>query len=1111
MKKINVVCGNNFNDVNVMALSFVDKTKKNIIIVPDRSSLIMEKTIFNSLGITACFNIDVMGISRFAKKIFAKAKKEFNLVSKTESVLLIRKALKNKQKNLKVFKGEINSGLCNEVFENISQLFSNNITSQMLECGKEKLSKGLAQRLEDLNILKEEYSSLLGENVDSTKMLEILDDYIKKEEFEDTNIFFLNYDSLTEQGYQILESLSQTKANLFIGAILPENQKNKFVFENDIFFKLNEMQNKKLVEIEKINASCSLKSFSGHINRNLFALNPEKFPIKNSFFELRECAGLNEEILEVAREINYLLLSGKCKYQNIAVACGDLATASPLIERVFSEFGFSFFIDKSFDIKQTQTFDFLMSVLACFQYNFNTLQVEKLMLNDMCELNVNQKSLFYRMLEKYNFHGDSLFHSTQNKFPFDDNLAEFDAIKDEIFSKLKTLKQKLKKAETVQNYCDFVLEIIQVFNLEEKTEKLLENFVKTKNILLEKVYVQVLDKTKEALASLNFVLGEEKVGFEEFLDLFGSLFESMEISTVPISVDSIFVADATDGFFEEVEHLFVIGANQSILPRSINDSSILNDSILEKISSVAKINPTVKMINRRNRFKLLCLFQLARTKIFMTYSTIDKTGKKLLLATFASDLEKIFGSKENYELADEDEKTAFEFAKKMGNLSLARREIFRHKESKSKKEQELYNALFQQVNTKDIDFSYLDNYSLSESAENLFFKKNKTSVSQVEKYYECPFKNFANNVLKIRSDDNFQLQNFDNGNILHKVAEEFLDKHNGYITALKTLKENLERQNILSNERIEDKFLLEQIKFNKLAENVWNGLSQKIEQIVEEIFSRIENLDKFYKLKIKENKDIKHLLKRESVRFCCHLFLTQTISKFKPEFTEARFGSQKFPAYKFKVRDKEINLVGVVDRIDTYQDMFIVMDYKSGGKANGSLGEIYYAEKIQIFVYLYVLEKILNKRGCGAYYFPVKNMYEEDNAKNYLLLGQSLLDEQFLNAMDDTISFEDPSSRIFKCKISTSKKNIENGKKEYSKSYAVEQDALDSIKNYSMLVVKKSIEEMLDKNILPCPFGNACSFCDFNAFCGKNKKTIKRNKPAKIKKEFFTKIKFEEN
>ena len=87
MKEIKLIVADNFQDMNAGVISKInvkDLSFKNLVIVPDRFSLLAEKLIFKTLNIKAYFNIEVMGISDLANMVFKKLGLNIQFVTKEE-------------------------------------------------------------------------------------------------------------------------------------------------------------------------------------------------------------------------------------------------------------------------------------------------------------------------------------------------------------------------------------------------------------------------------------------------------------------------------------------------------------------------------------------------------------------------------------------------------------------------------------------------------------------------------------------------------------------------------------------------------------------------------------------------------------------------------------------------------------------------------------------------------------------------------------------------------------------------------------------------------------------------------------------------------------------
>ncbi|MDD4686429.1 MAG: hypothetical protein PHI76_04065, partial [Clostridia bacterium] len=638
MKKITVVSGNNFKDVNNYAIKLIDYKDlncQNFIIVPDRLSLVMEKQVFKSLNISATLNIQVMGISRLSNFIFNKLGLEYEFVNKQESILFVRKAILNLKNCLSFFNKKISMGLCEEIYNTIAQLKANEIMPEDLNSIQENLSSLHLNQISDISAIFEEYEKLLDKKVDSTKILTLLKDAIKNVYLSNYNFYFLNFDSLTKQGYSILQALIKVSKNCLIGVVQPDLQRNSFIFENDIYEKLKKLSSEsKDFNLEIISAPCFLNAPQLLIHKNLYSLEVQSQPKNYDFVHIFESDNIYEEVFELTRQINFLIKNKKIRYDKISVACGDLPTYASFIENNFNNFGFSFYLDNGEKLTQTHTIKFLLAILNLLKKNFPLDVLEEFLINDFTALTNQEKNDLLDYISKYNICEGDLFKNFEN--------SEINNLKNNVFNIFKELIQLKNNCRTGKDFVDFVYLIINKFNIIEKNQELIENFRQRSLIKEEKIYIQIPDKLSQILCSLDKITAKDNIKFNQFMELFECGAESVELATVPISVNSIFVGDATNSFFEDADYLFVLGANESVIPRFLGDTGIMNDDAIKNLAGYVEINPTVRMINRRNRFKIFNLLLTANKKVFISYSLMSNSRDKLLPSGFVSGLQKIF-------------------------------------------------------------------------------------------------------------------------------------------------------------------------------------------------------------------------------------------------------------------------------------------------------------------------------------------------------------------------------------------------------------------------------------------------------------------------------------
>lgn len=1124
MNEICVVLGNNFKDVNNTAIKLIDYKSfgcQNIVIIPDRFSLLMEKQIFNTLNISSSINISVMGISRFANSVFEKLNADFEYVSKQESLLLVRRAIMNKQNKLTAFKNKISVGLCEEIFNTITQLKSNQINFGEIEKINELLSASEKNKLYDIAIIFEEYEKLLGEKLDSTKILTVLEKYISKMNFFDCNFFFLNFDALTKQGYSVLKALAKSVKRLTVGALKPDFQNNSFIFENDMFEKIKNLSISENLALKIVQAPCTLPEPTLIIHKNLFSLKIQKNVLNEktkNFIRIYEANDINDEILELVRRINFLIKKENVEFKNISIACGNLETYADLIESEFEKNNFSFYIDTGKKLIETLSVRYLLLILNLINKNFPLDLVETFVNSELTEMPLSQKNSFLDYIIKFDIHSENLLKNFLEQ--------NIEKLRLELFNDFNKLNSQKQFCKIGKDFVDFVNIIIKNFKIFEKNQILIEKFNKNGLIKEEKLYTQIPQKVLQVLDLFQKVMGDEKLSLSDFIELIENGLKEIELSTVPVSVNSIFVGDATSSFFDETHYLFVLGANEGVLPRNLNDTGILCDEIILGVAPVVEISPTVKMINRRNRFKVFNLLLQPSKIIFISYSLTSKKQDKLLPSSFVLSLKNIFPESDKplqvvrnidylnvFENTSENEKKLCElFAYYCINKQNAMQEILKLNAGQNKFNKNILNGMFEYLKNNFNNYEDLSNFKIEQQKVlDLNFNNRKTSISKIEKYYSCPFKHFSADALKLKERERPEILPTDSGKFLHKIAEEFLKPENDYINFIKTESEQKSQKSELIRNKNINKETETEFEIKNNFSNSDNNCREILNKIVKKIIKKIKNNEEFYKFNLKINKNVSSILEKESLRLCEFLYYSQTVSKFKPVYSEVYFGGKAFPAYELKVQGETFYLTGIVDRIDIYDDMFIVIDYKSGSDSSGGYPEVFYGDKIQIFAYLEILEKILNKKACGAFYFPIKNEYQDEKNRNkeYLMKGKALDDIKFLSAMDTSVNFNNLTSKIFPCKLNFSQNILKTGEKEYSKTFTVPEIVLNNMRTYSICLIENAISEILSGDISPLPKQGACQFCNFASLCRYDKNQGFRSNIYEINKQFFENFKID--
>ncbi len=690
-----------------------DINKDHVVIVPDRFSLLSEKLLLQIFPQKSLFNVRVRTLTSFSVELLKRFNIEINPednLSGGEVLLLTRKAIMNVKDNLTTFK-KTKIAFCQEISKIISQLKSSGITSDMLAEDNEKA------KYHDLKLIMEEYERLLGDKVDANTRMKLLNDNFTGHELKDTEVYFAGFDAFTKVGYTFIKNLVMAIGQVSISMATPLDHGNEYIYENDIVKKLTALSKEigAMVEVETDRANFSPQREA--VVCGTFSYHQVKCD-NEGFYNLYSAQNVTEEIESVAKHIFYLIHKGY-RFKDFSIAVSDLQKYQVQIENIFDRYDIPYYIDTSLTADKTLLGKLIFDFFEVLEYGYsgeklcnlfsNILLGDNSALIDKCQrFRIDNKAKYKLYLEK--------------EFAFADVLAGLDKNND-----AKALGGVLLNLlERVEERFNEVLTLLQD-----------KSYLKERNI-----NVQTYEIMRESIELINKYGCDDSGEYQKALKL---LLSFVEVSTVPTFVDGVMIGSAAESYFGESKVLYIMGGQA--LPLTSNDNGLLSDDDLSKC--VHEIEPTIKMINRRARFKLFNLLTLAQEGIIITYQSLSEEGKRNGLPTYITSLNDIF-SVLPIRASD-----VF-FVKNSNNLELA---LLSCEKEKSKK-----NYLFKERDKLSVD------------AKELFFPDNKIKVTELENYFNCPFGHFVNYGLKLKEFSTEELDQRDIGNICHKNCEIYIKK-----------------------------------------------------------------------------------------------------------------------------------------------------------------------------------------------------------------------------------------------------------------------------------------------------------------------------------------------
>ncbi len=1140
MKVVNINISNTQLDALYRVLDEIDSygdslDEKSVLIVPDNYSLNAEKLYFEHLEKKSTFNVEFLTFSRLANKTLKEVGLNINLINKTTAELILTKIIYEEKDKLKLFNKPLKNGVLEEIYNTINQFKSSCILPQEIEIANN--NSLLSQKLHDIKFLYTKFEDEIKKfGLDGSTRLNLFCEQIKNSEsIKNTRFFFAFFESFTYQQQMVLLSLIKHAKSVSFGLSATTFQPNSSVYLNENLIKVLDVVKLSKIKANIKNFTSSLPPVCNHILNNAFSYNKKTFDLyskenvifsdlpimsvtdglnQNTFkreesfskselktqIALVEAKSEQEEVEFIAKQIKSDMYFKQIKPNNIQVAVCDLESYAPIINQVFTKFGLDFYISKNEKLNNNFFVRDLKNIISLISSGFLSREYfaylkssvisqkfvkDVLKNNDECfkilnlddnVLNLSIQETSEIILSKY-LKIVQQFENYTLKFgvmysPFTAKLVNVeDNFKQQInlvvnltttplINLYNSFKQNNEALFYTKGFFNFFEEIYAQTTLNE----IALEFNTKADFYHEKITEHAFKNVVTILNDINLIFDNKVIEPQEFFSIFITALENIKISILPIGANQIYVADSSSNSFINCSSMYIVGATINTFPNFKQDLGILSDQDISKLNCKKNLEPTIRDINKKEKYTCFELLTLATKKLVVSYalSAFGANQTKSEIFNIISSLftvnnkpisiiktANIFSSV--LKIADESKKNQM-LASILGNK--------KHLIESSATNEIIKKVLKKLEPQLKVSYKFTHQNNIIE-ARQLFLQRGTTSVSKIETYYACPYKHFLQYGIKLKERELFDIKPLDIGNIMHAVVEVFV---------------------------------------KKLAKSKMKISKENFSNIIEDIFEYVCQKEEFQKLNSKDYIFNKKSLLNESIRVCDAIYYQLHNSSFKPSSEDVE------KSFNFTLNG--FNISGKIDRIDTFNDMIRLIDYKTG-KAEFSFNEIYYGNKLQLMIYALAISNIMQKQVAGVFYFPIKNSFaktQENLYSLYKLSGTYLNSIDVLKLMDNKVCEDFVVSDIVKGKIKISKEG-EIELDHFTKAATLTPLEFQNILLYAKEMFIKACDNILEGDIQKSPkeIGgfSYCKNCTYNSICGYNENAPFRKQNLTINKDSF--------
>ena len=636
-----------------------------------------------------------------------------------------------------------------------------------------------------------------------------------------------------------------------------------------------------------------------------------------------ECEWVASQILELVR-------GQGCRYRDVTVTARDLESYADALQTVFARFGIPLYYARRSDILSSSVLTLLLGALDAATGGFEYEDVFRCLKTGLAGLTMEECDILENYALKWEIRGAAwtreapwTAHPDGYGADWTDEasarLETVNALRARVQPSFAHLKQGVGGSGTaeakVHALYDYLEEIDLPETLQAQTERLFaggEAQRAEETAQLWGVLCGVMDQFVE-------ILGDTVLDAEEFAQIFRLVLTQYSVGTIPVTLDAVNVCEMTRNDRHTVRALFLLGANDGVLPAAETGGGVLRDEDREALEQrdifLAPHGMEQFHLEIQNLYAALAQ---PTEKLTISYPVSDSAGAEkrpsFVIGRIARLLPSISVETESadkgYRLSAKD--AALEYAgEHIGGA------LWQYFEGQGDAERAL-------AAMKDAS-RYTRGHLSRDAVHALYGGAVTLSASRMDMARSCHFAYFMRYGLKARERTGAGFDAPQIGTFVHDVMEHTLRqaKECGGLHTLS--KEKLHALVRASIEEYIDRVLPDLCEKSARFRYLFNRLCATVERIMDEVSEELQSSD------------------------------------FEPLAFELEFGADgQLPAITIREENGTARVVGKVDRVDGWLHdgkLYLrVVDYKTG-KKSFDLAELRYGLGLQMLLYLFTLKE----------------------------------------------------------------------------------------------------------------------------------------------------------
>ena len=1070
---------------DMITRSIKDREHNYYMIVPEQFTMETQRRMSKLHPDGGIIDIDILSFDRLAYRIFEEMSVKTNQVLEDlGKTMVISHLLEVHAKELLIFgRSSHRAGFHDEMKSMICELFQYGVHREDVVSAMEALDHtgALYMKLHDLLLIYDYFMEYMeGQYIVAEQLLDYAGAYVEEShKLSGAVLYFDGFTGFTPVQYVMLNRLMYVASSMQFAITMPM-PRQEFAREHHLFHmgyqtfqnimgllrdhtEIDFSVDNDIAELSENHRHKGSKLLA-HLEQNLFTFPYRAFEGVSDDLHIFAARTAREEICETARTIRKLIAQGY-RYRDIAVVTGDLGGVAYLAEELFNEYAIPYFVDQNTDMRKNPFVSWLLSLWRIVAYGYRRTDVIAYIKSGYCRcVRADQAGL----IENY-----ALARNVNSKSGFglvcrDENVESLR----QAFMEEMQMFENMIEGQTVRDYLKAVYQFSCELELEDKLSVQAQQFADSMDHAQAGIYEQIYGKTMELFDKLVDILGDEKMKSDAFYTVLEAGVMALDIGMIPQGQDHVIMGDIMRTRLQDIKVLFLINANEGVIPKKGSRGTILSDRDKERLSGMITLAPSGRIKSYEEQFYLYLLLTKPSDKLYISYHKLASDNKAVRPSYLISRVTAVCPAVMIEELHAPDHSGQIYTMQEGAQLLI--QELLRYREDSEADVPEDLKVLlsyYQETHEEEMMlagmlYPYVKQDLPKNIVKALYGDQPEATISRLERYAGCAYAYFLEYGLRLKEQQMFEVKTSDTGTILHAVMEQvftWFEERKGIRLASEA--------EVMEQTRKTFAAIISQEEYRELFSG--NGRNAYLYQILERVCLKSM-----------------HVLKRQLAS-----------GSMNPTAFELTFGSGKLSLLQLRLSDSvTMNLKGVIDRVDVFVDdakdcVYVqIIDYKSGNK-DIDYTKLYYGLQIQLLVYMravcaWAKTQYPDRRivPVGMYYFHLNDQLAQVNTteiseqeiddlkcKNSRLNGLTIEDPERIRLIDNTAGAVLPL---------TPKKD---GTFRDTKAL-VSESGFTSVCDYAMQVAAELGKKMYSGNIEVNPYRidqthEACTYCQYAGIC----------------------------